>query len=296
MALTSRFFREPPDQRLEDCLVQDSKHITPGSQGEHVRRIQIALNQVSEGPGKENFFLVMDGKYGPRTASAVKIYKNRRGILQPWQTAADDIVGKRTLATLDDEMRRLEESRKALSQYISFDHFGPPHDHSRCPPPSIDGEIEHNPVDKTLSHLATPINPLRFGKMVNIGGVFEAVGFLDFVPDPMEDPSMRKFPVKHRFLTSELEDHSVSDICFRSTPIDKYMRDKEIQRICMVGARLTHVGDPSGDLHKFFTSAGVIMEQGRIPDPSILKGYREYTVVTVLNVVDGDKNKKRRMR
>ena len=42
--LRSKLFTDPPDLRLNACLVRDDAHITPGSRGDHVKRIQIALN------------------------------------------------------------------------------------------------------------------------------------------------------------------------------------------------------------------------------------------------------------
>lgn len=98
MGLKSALMRDDP--RLEACLVSDPAHVIPGSRGSHVMKIQIALNQLTGAR------LAVDGIYGPRTAKAVTDYKNdaSRRILQPWQTTADDIVGKRTIASLDAEL------------------------------------------------------------------------------------------------------------------------------------------------------------------------------------------------
>jgi len=41
---------DPSLDKLEACLVRDSAHITPGSRGDHVKRIQIALNQLTYFP------------------------------------------------------------------------------------------------------------------------------------------------------------------------------------------------------------------------------------------------------
>jgi hypothetical protein len=78
--------------------------------------------------------------------------------------------------------------------------------------------------------------------MINIGGVFETsdLGFVDAVPNPKLDPDMPAVAVNGRLLTSSLKPHTVSDICFRSAPIDAFMK-KEIPIICMLGARLTLV-------------------------------------------------------
>jgi peptidoglycan hydrolase-like protein with peptidoglycan-binding domain len=74
MPLSSDLFTKPNrDQRLEDCLTIDSKHITLGAIGDHVSKIQIALIRLTAGAGRENLNLTVDGKYGPDTAAAVKI-------------------------------------------------------------------------------------------------------------------------------------------------------------------------------------------------------------------------------
>ena len=276
------------DSKLEACLIFDSAHVVPGSRGDHVKKIQIALNRLSS--GRENFNLTVDGVYGRLTAGAVKAYKSapQRRILGPGQTAADDIVGKRTIKSLDDEMSILENQSPSTTGLISSDVFGSPHDHSKCALPSVDPEIEKAP-DGTMSHIATPMNPLRFGRMINIGGVKETdyLGFKDAVPDPRLDPSMKSVPVKGRLLTSSLPAHSVSDICFRSAPLDQFMRT-EIPRICARGARITFVDttENSLGLMNYFRSIGVIIQSGRIIDKpgQPPNADRFFVIVTVLNV------------
>jgi peptidoglycan hydrolase-like protein with peptidoglycan-binding domain len=129
--LLCQLFQPPPEvlDRLERCLLNDSDHIAPGSMGEHVRKIQIALNRLSEGPGGENFDLKEDGIYGPKTAAAVQAFKNapRRRILQPFQTSADNIVGKKTMKSLDDEMDILEnEAPWRADPFVSLTPTAPP--------------------------------------------------------------------------------------------------------------------------------------------------------------------------
>ena len=52
---------------------------------------------------------VSDGLYGPFTAKAVLVYKTKRGIVNPaYQKTADNIVGKMTMAALDQEMATAE--------------------------------------------------------------------------------------------------------------------------------------------------------------------------------------------
>lgn len=97
MALTSKLFRG--DSKLEAAAVSDPAHITPGSRGDHVKKIQSALNLL------ENAGLGTDGIYGQGTAAAVFSYKRKRKIInRAYQTEADNIVGKMTIASLDREV------------------------------------------------------------------------------------------------------------------------------------------------------------------------------------------------
>jgi hypothetical protein len=103
MALQSKLFRGDP--KLEAALVSDSAHIVQGAIGPHVGKIQQALNEL-DGAG-----LNPDENYGPATASAVLAYKQKRNIInRSYQTRADNVVGKMTIAALDVEM--LEKERK----------------------------------------------------------------------------------------------------------------------------------------------------------------------------------------
>ena len=94
---------------LENCLNHDSAHITNGAVGEHVKKIQDALFTL-------NAALIdkaeLDSKrYGDSTADAVLAYKSRPGrvIINPaYQTKPDAIVGKLTIAAMDQELLALE--------------------------------------------------------------------------------------------------------------------------------------------------------------------------------------------
>jgi len=101
MPLQSRLFAG--DAKLEAAAVSDPAHIVPGSSGEHVRKIQLALIQL------DGAVLVPDGQYGPTTAAAVLAYKQKRAIINfSYQTQADNIVGKMTMAALDRELVEAE--------------------------------------------------------------------------------------------------------------------------------------------------------------------------------------------
>ena len=99
--------------------------------------------------------------------------------------------------------------------------------------------------------------------MINIGGGRETdyLGFEDFVPDPDEDPGMPRWEVNGRRLTASLKDGSVSDICFRSTPMDTWMRNVEMPRICATGCRLTFASNHRTveKLLSYFTTLGPIL-------------------------------------
>jgi len=101
MTLVSKLFAG--DAKLEECATNDSAHITTGSAGNHVALIQTALILL------EGANIVADGRYGPAMASAVLAYKTKRAIINfSYQTQADNIVGKMTIARLDAEMVEFE--------------------------------------------------------------------------------------------------------------------------------------------------------------------------------------------
>jgi hypothetical protein len=115
MGLKSRLFRD--DAKLEAAAVSHSGHITPGSCGEHVAKIQRALITI-DGPAIERGELEAQ-RYGPTTANAVLSYKQRRGIINPsYQKSADNIVGIMTIAALDKEMLALEEGATTSAEVI----------------------------------------------------------------------------------------------------------------------------------------------------------------------------------
>jgi hypothetical protein len=124
MALSSKLFQGDP--KLEAAATTDSSHITPGARGEHVRKIQLALIQL------DGALIEADGTYGPATAAAVLAYKQKRGIINTkYQTKADNITGRMTLAKLDEELsqstppptRRQLNARAALESRGLLQNF-----------------------------------------------------------------------------------------------------------------------------------------------------------------------------
>lgn len=105
MPLRSNLFQN--DRLLEACLVQDAAHILPGAVGNHVAKIQTALAQLDD--SQIDAPDLAGKRYGRSTAAAVLSFKTERGIInRAYQTKPDDIVGKMTMAALDDEMFALE--------------------------------------------------------------------------------------------------------------------------------------------------------------------------------------------
>jgi len=112
VALQAFLFKD--DKALNACAVRDADHITPGSVGPQVGKLQEAL-MFLDGLAIENSELAAK-RYGPSTASAVLSYKRRRKIINPaYQTQADNIVGIMTIASLDRELLARENKVRASS-------------------------------------------------------------------------------------------------------------------------------------------------------------------------------------
>ncbi len=108
MALQSRLFSGDP--RIEKAAVSDPDHIMQGARGEHVMKIQAALARL------DGARIVADGIYGPATAAAVLAYKKKRDIVnRGYQSDADAIVGRMTVAALDAEMAAYEGQLQVMA-------------------------------------------------------------------------------------------------------------------------------------------------------------------------------------
>jgi len=109
MPLRSRLFAG--DRRLEACLVDDKAHLTQGTRGDFVSKVHTALFLV-DGLNVDAAELRAQ-LYGRSTAQAVLAYKRKRHIVNPaYQHTEDDIVGKMTVASLDNEVA-LREAQPA---------------------------------------------------------------------------------------------------------------------------------------------------------------------------------------
>jgi hypothetical protein len=107
MGLKSRIFKGDPV--FEACLVRDAAHLLSGAVGKHVTKIHTALFRL------DNLTIVDDERearrYGPSTGAAVLAYKKKRKIInRSYQNDADSIIGKMTIASLDEEMFRWESN------------------------------------------------------------------------------------------------------------------------------------------------------------------------------------------
>ena len=111
MALQSQLFSGDP--KLEAAAVSDPAHIRPGASGPHVTKIQQALIQV------DGAAITPDGDYGQLTAAAVSAFKVKRTILN-FAGKIDNIVGKKTIASLDREMLAKESGGGGASALLGF--------------------------------------------------------------------------------------------------------------------------------------------------------------------------------
>ena len=119
MPLMSRTLRD--DQALQACLVRDQAHVVPGSQGPHVARIQKALLLLDQ--SRIDPVDLRTKHYGPTTTAAVLAYKQKRRIINTaYQTSADNIVGKMTIARMDEEL--LTAERQNSSNVVCHDGAG----------------------------------------------------------------------------------------------------------------------------------------------------------------------------
>jgi hypothetical protein len=110
MGLEADLFKDDP--KLQACLTEDAAHVTQGTVGDHVSKIQTALvllDNLRIDAGE-----IAAKRYGPSTAAAVLKFKEKRAIInRAYQTRADNIVGKMTIAALDREMLQREQGTPA---------------------------------------------------------------------------------------------------------------------------------------------------------------------------------------
>ncbi|MEP6833241.1 MAG: hypothetical protein ABJB74_07595 [Gemmatimonas sp.] len=127
MALQSQLFSG--DATLEAAAVSDPAHIKPGASGPHVGKIQTALILLDDAAISDDE--LQRTFYGSTTAAAVLEYKRKRNIVnRSYQTQADNIVGKMTMASLDSEMSKRPPAKPVQIKPLS--------NFRRLPPPPLE--------------------------------------------------------------------------------------------------------------------------------------------------------------
>lgn len=123
--LQSNLFTKKPNTALQNCLNDNSQHITltKNSTGEHVELIQTALFRIKDNdPSLGIPAFEVNGTYDTATANAILKYKEKRDIVnRSYQNQADNKVGKMTLGRLDQEMLLLEQGRRGGGLEIPTD-------------------------------------------------------------------------------------------------------------------------------------------------------------------------------
>jgi peptidoglycan hydrolase-like protein with peptidoglycan-binding domain len=95
------------DLKLQAAADVDAAHIMFGARGDHVAKIQTALNILDDAG------LSTDSIFGNDTAKAVLAYKQTRGIINTaYQTTADNIVGRMTVARMDEDLFALDQKER----------------------------------------------------------------------------------------------------------------------------------------------------------------------------------------
>jgi hypothetical protein len=165
MALQSRLFKG--DRRLEACLVKDAAHITQGAAGDYVAKIQRAL-YILEGVSIDSSEL-SSRAYGRSTAAAVLAYKKQRNIInRSYQTQADNIVGKMTVAALDKELLgvRLVPASQQLRYRIAT-AGRPPAASRRLAAGSAPRGLFASPPVGQMALSLIPVSPSSFDSVLN---------------------------------------------------------------------------------------------------------------------------------
>lgn len=103
--LVSQLFAD--NSSLQACLIRDSAHLTPGSKGKPVELIQAALVRLRFLNPRDA--LAEAGTYGTCTTAAVLHYKQTFNVInRSYQSRADNVVGRMTIALLDAHMSVLD--------------------------------------------------------------------------------------------------------------------------------------------------------------------------------------------
>ena len=107
------------DPALEKCLTDNAAHIKEGAVGEHVSKIHSALFAL------DGLSVSVDElraqRYGRSTAAAVLAFKRKRNIINyAYERQVDNIVGKMTIAALDQEMLKKERLPRQVPDKATY--------------------------------------------------------------------------------------------------------------------------------------------------------------------------------
>ena len=109
---------------LQACLVNDRAHVTQGAVGAHVGLIQKCLLVLE--PSVISADEIRSRTYGRTTAASVLAYKKPRDIVnRSYQSQADNIVGKMTIARLDEDIAKVEQARTLFARCPQGGGVGP---------------------------------------------------------------------------------------------------------------------------------------------------------------------------
>jgi hypothetical protein len=202
MSLQSQLLRG--DAKLEAAAVSDPAHILPGAVGGHVAKIQqvlIELDGAVIDPGE-----LHDARYGPSTANAVLAYKQKRNIInRSYQTRPDNIVGKMTIASMDQEMRQRE---------------GPPSGYYVCT------------LDSPCPQEVLSVCKLRLGFALATGGVRGSAG--PTAPPPATDPQVMQAAFQESRRTLGLAITTLSTLQGKLVMGNELLSDEEKQAFVAV--------------------------------------------------------------
>jgi hypothetical protein len=168
------------NERLGRCLSSDPQHVKPGDQGTHVQLIQGALRILDDIHVDEHE--ASRAYYGRSTAQGVLAYKRKRHIVnRAYQLAADDIVGRQTIESLDGDMLAKQEG-------LHFAAVGVPFVRSFLFAPILQKTVKCVVVSETnaswfrwAKQFEAKFKPVGMGEVVtiaNVGSVADVAGRL----------------------------------------------------------------------------------------------------------------------
>lgn len=203
MSLHSKLFRGDP--KLQACLLKDVAHVTPGTAGNHVSKIQTALALLNNADIDDAEISGM--RYGTATANAVLAYKKKRKIINySYQTAADNIVGRMTIAALDREMLMREALTYPSCNYGSnMPHpilaFAIPADFTPAPAPGL--PLPPPPPPPAQLFVVMKSLPGTKGLVEETLKVLEAVA--DGSMQPADNAALASQALKTHYLSTDAE-------------------------------------------------------------------------------------------